>query len=663
MKRAEIQAKAALAGLLLVALIFIVGAIMYGSLAWWAGGLGAMAMSIVAGLSVWGLVLARQQAQLADDAELSFGAGVTPAKPALGGFRMSYGDDVAAPAEASSGGRALEVGFQRVVVSLASVSFLIVAGVIVWLLISKLRGVAPGKPITVSAQPLDNLALLIGVGAPGIFVALYWMTRVTRTTQGYGEAINGIFSMGLPAMAAIAAATIGGYFKVGYIGEAAAAVTVFFLILQAMELLVNALRSYAGIEEFDQDPVDLTALPLVPMVTSNWIVGLRMLLAQSVGLAGVSANADGPGVVARMMPRVLVAAALLLIVVNCFGIVQPGEVAIRERLGQATDEDIDKPLDPGLHFKFPWPIDEYVRIPTQQLQYIPVGAEEQLTTASGTPLEFRFWTFKHAGGKEDDFVTGDSPPQLLGGFVGVWWKVRDPGKFYRNLSHSSFVDTSKTSGDPDAVERRSYEAIVRNMAFESVTRTFAIHTADQILSGGRVEVEQHCRELLQTDLDNLNTGIEIISLTIKDVHPPIGAGRKQTAAGIDYGPADAYELMIEQREEKQRVITAAEIYRDTKDADAKSKRYEMLSEAQRYAVTRITSAAVEADRLGQLVPDFTKDKEAVTRQWLLYRAMEEVLPQATKVVLGNGVTPPDMWQHTAAGNSPVPMMGAGAPGP
>ena len=42
------------------------------------------------------------------------------------------------------------------------------------------------------------------------------------------------------------------------------------------------------------------------MVTSNWIVGLRMLLAQSVGLA--STRSDEPGVIARMMPRVLLTA-------------------------------------------------------------------------------------------------------------------------------------------------------------------------------------------------------------------------------------------------------------------------------------------------------------------------------------------------------------------
>ena len=78
-----------------------------------------------------------------------------------------------------------------------------------------------------------------------MFFTLYWITRVTRSTLGLGEAINGIFSMGLPGMAAIAVATVCCYFKVAYVSEIATAVVAFLLVLQAMELLVNSVRSYA----------------------------------------------------------------------------------------------------------------------------------------------------------------------------------------------------------------------------------------------------------------------------------------------------------------------------------------------------------------------------------------------------------------------------------
>ena len=72
---------------------------------------------------------------------------------------------------------------------------------------------------------------------------------------------------------------------------------------KGLELLVNAMRSYSGIEELDQDAVDLQALPLVPMLSSVWLNGLKMLFAQSFGLA----QGDGGerGVISRMMPRAI----------------------------------------------------------------------------------------------------------------------------------------------------------------------------------------------------------------------------------------------------------------------------------------------------------------------------------------------------------------------
>ena len=49
-----------------------------------------------------------------------------------------------------------------------------------------------------------------------------------------------------------------------------------------------------------------------------------------------------------------------------------------------------------------------------------------MSTASGLPVDFSYWTFSHTGAKdpgestEQEFVTGDQPsPQLVGSFVAV----------------------------------------------------------------------------------------------------------------------------------------------------------------------------------------------------------------------------------------------------
>ncbi len=142
----------------------------------------------------------------------------------------------------------------------------------------------PDKPFPIAGgldKPIfvDELGLVIGLGAAGICVVLYLLTRVRRETVSFGEAVNSNFSLGVGGFVCLGVAAVQGYFKVPYASETAAAVMVGLLVLQGLELLVNAMKSYSAIEELDQEAVDLQALPLVPMLGSVWLNGLKNLFA------------------------------------------------------------------------------------------------------------------------------------------------------------------------------------------------------------------------------------------------------------------------------------------------------------------------------------------------------------------------------------------------
>jgi len=53
-----------------------------------------------------------------------------------------------------------------------------------------------------------------------------------------------------------------------------------------------------------------------------------------------------------------------------FVIIEPGEQALLERFGRPV---AGPPLDPGLHFKWPWPVDQVYRHPTRQVQNFNIG--------------------------------------------------------------------------------------------------------------------------------------------------------------------------------------------------------------------------------------------------------------------------------------------------
>jgi len=645
------------------------------SLTFVAGALALAAQALLAGLAYWGLLLARQQADLASGPDLS-------TTPSLGtsSFKMSYGDDapVAPPnLPGAPEARTLDIGFQRVVIALSAIVVLILAGVIAYLTVTTFRAnTRPGQ--TYIFADFKPLAAVIALGAATAYFALLRFTRPTRETGAYADAVHGILTMGFPGIVAVAVAVLAECGGLRFGAEISAGIVAFLLVLQAVELLVNAARSYAAIEEIDQPPVDLTALPLVPMLSGIWLSAVQSLIAQSLGLTRYTADSPAqPTIVSRMMPRVLIALAILLFLVTTLRTVNAGEVAVLERLGHAqTEPDPDHPgqsrlllLQPGLHFTLPWPIDELVHIPTQTVQQITVGTEEAPLKINDKPLpvDFAFWSFRHSRGTggldEPDVITGDQ--QLVGTLASVWWRVRNPADFYNNISHSEFYETERKSDKPETVAKPIYEALVQAMATQAVTASFAQHPLNAIMETDRHEVEEHCRAILQQDLNALHSGIEIVDFTIREVHPPIGnfeGGVRETPTGPEYGPARAYENVVAKREEKDQRINEANADKVATVNGAQADAARVIHEAQAYQKRVVEAAHGEVNRQLVTAPQYAKDPE-LSRTWLIYKSVGEVIsnPQVIKIILGHDVVAPEIIQPNKEGTTT--LRPPGTPGP
>jgi regulator of protease activity HflC (stomatin/prohibitin superfamily) len=718
MKRAEQIAWSAVAGLIAIAAILVTGGFLYQFTAFWAGAMLAGCQALVVGLIAWGLMLARQAAELNQVPTISPRPSSSGAPAAMSGFRMSVGDDasnpIASPRVESEEFKTLDTGFQRMVVLIAGVLFTGCA-ILSSFLIYRVYAWAnanPGEPIPIGGtlkEPLfaiDEKGVLIGLSAALIYGVLYWISRPRRDPGGYGEATSSNFTLGITAMAALAVATALGYLRVAYASELATGVIAFFLFLQGLELIVNALRNYSSIEEFDQEAVDLQATPLTPMIGSVWLYGLRMLFAQSMGIS--SRERRERGVTARLMPRVIVATILIAIGVSCIRVVQPGQVAVLERLGYAATDPKghllpQAILKPGMHLTLPWPMDKLVYIPTEQLQLTNVGTELH-TPKEWKGIDFQFWMVRDDSNEnadvEDLFLTGDkstsgdeSAPQILETYVQVRWRVTKPEQFYSTISHSEFYDKSSATTKTLPI----YEAIVQQCTSFAVTRAFAIHTLEQVMIGDRREVEEHCRDILQQKLDSLgqaigltDSGIQVEHLTIKDLHPPyfrpdrydpseprVGGDITFTDKGIEIrenqrsrmkrGPASAFEFANSMREFQQQLISLANA-----DAAVQIKGAEMFAEGEKRRaeadrLDKVARAHGDADRLVKMTenmdPQEQKYQLGLMEQQLLYRTLKDLVEspgrtfdQINKFIVDPAVKDVEVYQSTDKGLVPAPAV-------
>jgi regulator of protease activity HflC (stomatin/prohibitin superfamily) len=718
MRRAERLAWIAVVGLVVIGAMLIGGAFAYRVTSFWAGAILVFGQALVVGMGAWGLGLARQAEELRREGKsIARGSAVERSQAdqgAGGGFRMSVGDDSESTRptgnEARDAGRILDVSLQRMLVGATGVVMAGLAGVMGWAIyaiyqwsqlhpdvaVPIVGALAEAAKKAERGEPLpamNELCLLVGLASAAAYASLFWLTRPTGETEGYGEATSSSFTLGLTGMIALGVATLLGYFKVAGAGEVAAGIVAALLALQGLELLANAFRSYSGIEELDQEAVDLQTLPLVPMLTSVWLVGLRILFAQSMGLSEGGPKGER-GVVARMMPRTLLAMVLLAIGASCLKVVKPGHVAVLERLGYTPlDADGRRPqaraiLQPGLHVTMPWPIDDLVDIPTGQLQMVEVGTELHATGAWKN-VDFQFWVYRPGKSEEEEaedlFITGDpGSPQFLETYVQVEWKVADAARFYAAMSHSEFLE----KGPKESKTLPNYQAMVQQCTSYAVTQTFAIHSLEQILITDRKEAEEHCRAILQEKLDALcalpgeksgvsTRGVEIAYLSIKDLHPPkwredrpvargtrIGGQLVKDAKGqyivedtpehtgmMERGPASAFELVVSMREFKEEIINRAqaEAIEMTNLADGEAKSVEALAKA--YKAETLARAQGGAKRLTAMTKEWTMSKEQMDRLklQLFYEALKDLLEPVTKVVVDPEAKDVHIYQGTEKG--------------
>jgi regulator of protease activity HflC (stomatin/prohibitin superfamily) len=661
-----------LVGLLAIGAVLLTGGVMYNTTTFWAGTLLAFTQAIVCGLAGWGLSLARQRAELQE----------LPETRAAEGFRMSIGnetDAVRGDSAARIDGaeiKTLDTGFQRMLVAITAVLLMASSAGIIWMIYNTFEWARSNgdRPFPIAGslakQPPavvpDNLALVIGLAASIGYIILSRVTRPRRGEALTGEAVGSNFTLGVPGMLMVGLATIGGWLNVAYAAELAGAVIAALLALQGIEIFVNAFRSFSAVEELDQEAIDLNVLPLVPMLGSVWLSGMKMLFAQSFGLAEKSER----GVMGRMMPRAIAALIVIAILISCLRVVKPGEVAVLERLGYARINVDNKGvkrladssvLHPGLHLTLPWPIDTLVTIPTNELQTTNVGAELHTTKPGETPVDFQFWTVRtsdvtEAQDNEDQFITGDPSPQMLETFVVVMWRVADPSKFYTSLSHSEFF--FKKAGQKQSAP--IYEALVQECTSFAVTRTFAIHNLDDIMTVGRSEVEGHCKRILQEKLDDANSGIEVVDLTIKDLHPPLGKGLQpdptNPADPWKRGPAHAYENVISARERKETLTNLGAAYKIGQINLARGDAAKRISDAESYKYEEIARAQGDAARLeatmagmDSLDPGEQQFMVKLAEHQAMYRTLRDVFTPVTKVVVDPKVPDVTLYQVTEKG--------------
>lgn len=268
-----------------------------------------------------------------------------------------------------------------------------------------------------------------------------------------------------------------------------------------------------------------------------------------------------------------------------FVVVESGHAAVVRRFGRLL------PLvrGPGLHVVAPWPIDRALRHPVAEVQRIELKADP---------------------GRVLELATGDQ--NLIEAQVIAQYRVADLGQF------------TSAAEDPTTIVAKELAAALVAVA--------AGRGVDDLLTSGKVGLQNEVLGRAQTQLDRLGVGVRLVTVSVPAVTPPYEVER-------------AFREVVDARSEASSRVSAARSQTGRQLELARAEAARMVREASSVALERRAQAEAAASSFEALILAGEARRGQVRSDALASR-LPELLRRVRLVVLPPG-SRPELQLHTS----------------
>jgi membrane protease subunit HflK len=271
--------------------------------------------------------------------------------------------------------------------------------------------------------------------------------------------------------------------------------------------------------------------------------------------------------------------------------VQADERAVVLRFGAVVDR-----TGPGMHWNLPWPLGQVATVKTTTVMKTGIGLATSGANGSTSPLEL---------------VTGDT--NLVNVAVTIQYAIGEPADYLF------------------ATENPQH--LIVGVAQAILTETAAMMPVDEILTTGRVAIQDGLRQRLQESLDRYRSGIRVVAVAINSI-------------SVDRTVAQAFQEVGDAQADRERKRNEAFAYRNTILPKARGEARARLAEAQGYKQQRIAEAAGEAGRVAAVVAEYDNGPD-ITRARLYLETLSSVLAKVKLHVI-----------DTRGGHDPITLHAA-----
>ena len=275
--------------------------------------------------------------------------------------------------------------------------------------------------------------------------------------------------------------------------------------------------------------------------------------------------------------------------------VLPDEQGVVLRFGKFV-----KTTQPGLNYHIPIPIESVQTPKVTKVNRMDIGFRSERDTGftSGGVADVP---------EESIMLTGDE--NIVNIDFSVFWVIKDAGKFLFKIQ------------DPQGTVKAAAETAMREVIAKSKIQP--------ILTEGRAKIEIETQEIIQSILDEYNSGIQVTQVQTQKADPPDQV-------------IDAFRDVQAARADMERSKNEAEAYANDVIPRARGEAQKILQAAEAYKKEVVAKAEGEASRFVSIYNEYAKAKQ-VTQERMYLETMEKVLADIDKVIIdknsGSGVVP------------------------
>jgi len=350
-----------------------------------------------------------------------------------------------------------------------------------------------------------------------------------------------------------------------------------------------------------------------------------------------------------------------------FRTVEPDERAIVLRFGKILGVGEDRLLGPGLHWVFPYPIDEFIKIPvakksdvitdsfwyyqTEEEKLQPGPRKMSYVSAALDPLKDGYCITRSEGSSD----SADSDYNIVHSKWKLIYQIDNPEHFFRNI----YVDNIRPGENYFDIITKSIKPLLNNAIESAVVSTMVNYTIDEaIVSQDRIPA--NVRKLLQENLNQMESGITVVSVQLTDIIWP-----RQVEG--------AFLISISASQESQRVVSEARGYTENtlnetggpvarellsalsdKNADDAKKEQlwgelagkaqEKIAQSRAYRTEVVETAKANAEYLEKILPEYRKHPRLVVQkiyqdaiEYVFNNADEKMIIQPTEGTKGKEI--------------------------